>query len=165
MPRVAWPHENKTKTVTDRSSIIFVVSSCGRILWWGPTDWVLLIPATGESRSALTGMHASATLLISHRSSPFPILSDIRIAHPLRSGASWVCSSSLSAPWRRSSVRCGWAPARCVGVAPAASPAGWVLVPAGSERAMPAAVLGCACVTGSIGGSTSGGGPASGWGL
>ena len=39
-----------------------VVSSCGRILWWGPTDWVVLIPATGESHSALTGMHASATL-------------------------------------------------------------------------------------------------------
>ena len=32
---------------------------------------------------------------ISHRSSPLPILSDIRIAHPLRSGASCVCSSSL----------------------------------------------------------------------
>ena len=37
-----------------------------------------------------------------------------------------------------------------------------VLVPAGSERAMPAAILGCACVTGSIGGSTPGGVPASG---
>ena len=56
-------------------------------------------------------------------------------------------------------------PARCVGVAPAASPAGWVLVPAGSERAMPAAILGCACVTGSSGGSTAGGVPSSGWDL
>ena len=40
--------------------------------------------------------------------------------------------------------------ARCVQVASAAWPAGWALVPAGSEQVMIAAVLDCACMTGLV---------------
>ena len=40
--------------------------------------------------------------------------------------------------------------ARCVQVASAAWPAGWALVPAGSEQVMLAAVLDCACMTGLV---------------
>ena len=51
----------------------------------------------------------------------------------------------------RSEVLCGaGGHARCVQVASAAWPAGWALVPAGSEQVMPAAVLDCAYMTGLV---------------